>query len=64
MKIWHFLFFQKLSVQQLYHFVTYTVEQGSGTLLAEGAMKPTYFQLYFRESHTILPILSATNLLN
>ena len=28
--------------------------QGSGIFLAKGTMKPTYFQLYFRESHTVV----------
>jgi len=27
--------------------------QGSGTFLAKEAMKPTYFELYFRESHIL-----------
>jgi len=30
-----------------------SLTQGSGTCLAKGFMKPTYFLLYFRESHTI-----------
>ena len=29
------------------------IAQGSGTFLDKGAMKPTYLQLYFRESHIV-----------
>jgi len=32
---------------------TFASGQGSGTFLAKGAMKPTYFELYFCESHII-----------
>jgi len=31
----------------------YAVGQGSGTFLAKEVMKPTYFLLYFCESHII-----------